>query len=239
MEVYVDWLYTLLKQIQTMLNVIIGKIGEIIDLVSNFDDRLTEISDELKRQAQVLATINKNTTPPAPAPAVSAVGSVVARNSEGQIIQGEEDMKKSTSRFLGKVFSGKKAASAGADVAIQDDGTALYSTTALDADGNPTAWPTGGTVTNPVVTDPSTVAGAPFWGAAPNSSDPTNSSLIGTPQNVKPAPAGALPDVGISVSATVTFPNIPPFTVTYPLIDLIAGPGNTAVGTISANNPAT
>jgi hypothetical protein len=90
-----------------------------------------------------------------------------------------------------------------------------------------------------VVTDPSTVVGFPYWAVTPNSADATGSSLIGTPQNVKPAPAGALPDNGIGCSATVTFPNIAPFSVTFPLIDLIAGPANTAQVQVSANNPAT
>jgi hypothetical protein len=237
-----DWLYTLLRQIQTLLNVLSGKIEEVLELAGTFDERLASIELELKRQAELLAVINKNTTPPTPAPAVSAVGSVIARNAQGQEIlqQGDGDMnKKATSRYLGRKFSGEKAATAGSDVAVQDDGTLLYSTTALDAKGNPTAWPTGGTVTNPVVTDPSTVAGGPYLGVTLNAQDATNASLIGTPQNVNPAPAGALPDTGIGVTATVTFPNIAPFTVTYPLIDVVAGPANTAVGQVSANNPAT
>lgn len=254
-----DWLYSILRQILNSLSMVLKKEDQIIQLQqqsTDFDTRLEAIQDALAAQALVLATINTNTTPPPPMPAVSAVGSVQARNAQGQNVgptvtmplpsiftlgeEGDEnDMRKSTARFTGRALSGNAVLKAGTDVAIQDDGTALYQTTALDADGNPTAWPAGGTVTAPVVTDPSTVAGGPYWGVTLNAGDTTNSSLIGTPQNVKPAPVGALPDAGVGVSATVTFPNLAPFSVTYPLIDVVAGPGNTAQGQVSANNPAT
>jgi hypothetical protein len=184
-------------------------------------DQVSSINREIEAQGlQITALVNLLT----PKPAVSAVGSVIARNPQAIELaenDGEDDMLK----FKGRKLSGKPAVrKAGADVEIQDDGTALYTVTALDSDGNPTAWPAGATLTNPVVTDPSTVAGGPYWAVTPNAADPTGASLIGTPQNVNPAPAGALPDTGVGVSVTVTFPNVAPFSIPFPLIDVIADP---------------
>jgi hypothetical protein len=225
----------------------VQSIPELADLLSIqtrlIDNSLRSISKAVTSQSEQIDSIEKQVEQLlallTPKPAVSAVGSVIARNPQGvSFAENEDDMRKATAYYLNKKLSTKKAASAGADVAIQDDGTALYQVTAVDADGNPTAWPAGATVTLPVVTDPSTVAGAPFWGVAVNTADTTNSSLIGTPQNVTPAPAGALPDTGVGLSATITFPNVAPFSISFPLIDVVAGPANTAVGQVNANNPA-
>jgi hypothetical protein len=216
--------------------VIDRSLGAIEKLAESTSIQIGRIGEQVDAQGLQITQLVQLLTPK---PAVSAVGTVIARNPQtfGSAEDGEFDM---ALKFKGRKFSGKPASrKAGADVEIQDDGTALYTATALDSDGNPTAWPTGATLTNPVVSDPSTVAGGPYWAVTPNTADPTGASLIGTPQNVSPAPAGALPDVGVGLSATVTFPNVAPFQITFPLIDVIMGPASTAVGTVASNNPTT
>jgi hypothetical protein len=189
-----------------------AEVQQMTEVLDNVSHKVDAQGEQITQLVQLLT----------PKPAVSAVGSVIARNPQRvDSAETDEDMLK----FKGRKLSGKPASrKAGADVEIQDDGTALYTATALDSDGNPTTWPAGATLTNPVVTDPSTVAGGPFWAVTPNTADATGASLIGTPQNVNPAPAGALPDAGVGLSATVTFPNVAPFSIAFPLIDVITDP---------------
>jgi hypothetical protein len=222
-----------IKRIQESVNDIPELAALLAELSLTVDRSLRSIRNDVDATKEEVATIGEQVTAQGqqltqliqlltPKPAVSAVGSVIARNPESSrsLENGEYDMLK----FKGKRLSGKPVRKAGADVEIQDDGTALYTVTALDADGNPTATPANSTLTNPVVNDPSTVAGGPYWAVTPNAADATGMSLIGTPQNVDPAPAGALPDTGVGVSVTVTFPNVAPFSLALPLIDIIADP---------------
>lgn len=133
-----------------------------------------------------------------------------------------------------------KAAAAGLDVAVQDDGSALYTFSAVDADGYATAIPAGTPpLSNIVVTDPGAVGGVNLWNVVLNPNDATGMSLVGTPTSPIPASA-VLPDVGIGVTAQTTFPGATgPVTGTAPLIDLVSGPANSLVAQVSATNPAT
>lgn len=141
------------------------------------------------------------------APAVGLKVSVTAYNSKGEI-----DMAATTTAV---------------DVQIQDNGSALYTFTAVDSEGQATAFPAGTpALSNIVVTDPYVTANpgaSPLWNVVVNPNDTTGMSLIGTAVN--PLPAGVtLPDTGVGVSAQTTFPGATsPVTGTAPLIDIVAG----------------
>jgi hypothetical protein len=121
------------------------------------------------------------------------------------------------------------------DVQVQDNGTVVYTFSAIDTLGQPTAMPTGTpALSNIVVTDPGAVGGAANLVVTPNPGDTTGFVLLGTPTL---QPGVVLPDTGIIVSAQTTFPGATsPVTGTASPIDIVAGAA-AGLGVAELSNP--